>query len=201
MPATEEKPFRDRVEVLATDADGRVFGATYPDGGGFGGYGGGVEDGETPTQAAEREFLEETGRTISNVRLLPLPPVEIEWGDGDTAGGEKKKRREKYRGSRTVYATADLGAPVAGVKRERDRHGRKKGTLFSVADAIASLSDEGEFAATNVARKRALRYIAKAAPPVALAKAAAAVYPTVFAVPAFFKRATPTGHTKKTLTH
>jgi 8-oxo-dGTP pyrophosphatase MutT (NUDIX family) len=176
------KPYRRRVEVFALDADGKVFGSAYPDGG-FGGYGGGIDAGETVAAAAAREFLEETGRTIEGVRRLAVPSVRIDWGPDDAGGSaEKKRRREEYRGSETVYVTAELGPPDPDADKERDPHNRPAGKTVSLAAALATLTpgDEGDgIEAANAGRRAAVELLKteRQAPPLAVLKMAAAFRP------------------------
>lgn len=107
----DEKALRRRVEVIATNKDGtRLFGGTYPDGT-FGVFGGGIENGETIEEAAAREFLEETGRRIRNLRRLDVSPVENPWPKGEppySSDEDKAKDRARYRGDKTYYVVGEV---------------------------------------------------------------------------------------------
>lgn len=172
------KPYRRRVEVLALDDEGRVFGAYYPDGGGFGGYGGGVDPGETDEAAAVREFLEETGRDVSDVRRLAVPVVRVDWAAGETGlTAEQAERRKRFRGSETVFVTGTLGPRDPAVRKEKDRQGRAAGKPVPLTDAIASLGGgDAGLRKTNAGRRAALELLKTEteAPPLAVLKLAAA---------------------------
>ncbi len=109
-------PYRDRVELYAIDPKkGKVFGGRYPDKS-FGVFGGGVDPGEDMAEAARREFEEETGRTVTNVRMLPFDPVKVEWQKNPDAvvAPSKRERLKKYRGSQTHFFAGDLGPKFEG---------------------------------------------------------------------------------------
>lgn len=109
---THDKPYRDRVEVYALK-DGKVWGGLH-DNGTFGTYGGGIDEGESLLEAAAREFSEESGYTVTNLRTLGLKPFLLDWKP-PYPNKKMRERARHYRGSRTYYLVGDLG----------DKHGRK----------------------------------------------------------------------------
>ena len=106
----KQKALRRRVEVIAKSKDGRIFGGTYPDKT-FGVFGGGIESGETIEEAARREFLEETGRRIHDVKRLKIDPVENPWPKSESpyaSDEDKAKDNARYRGDKTYYVEATV---------------------------------------------------------------------------------------------
>ncbi len=150
-------PYRDRVEILPT-RNGMVFGGKFKDTGSFGGFGGGIEDGETPEEAAAREFHEEAGHRVSGVRLLGIKPVTVDWNPPYSSAAQEARARQ-YRGSRTFYATGTLG--------ERDPKAKLDSSPFvepgeySVEQALNLTNNghSGEYAKINEYRRKALEEI------------------------------------------
>jgi 8-oxo-dGTP pyrophosphatase MutT (NUDIX family) len=106
------KPYRERAELFAVDPKGRVLGGFY-NSKGFGTFGGGVEKGEDPAEAAAREFKEESGYRVTNVRPAGVAPHVQEWremlGNPDYANNAKAQERlKKFRGSKTHYFIGDI---------------------------------------------------------------------------------------------
>jgi 8-oxo-dGTP pyrophosphatase MutT (NUDIX family) len=111
-----ELPYRDRSELIARLKD-KVLAMEYAHGG-IGFYGGGIDPGENPTDAAAREFFEESGRKAKNVRPAGVPPVTLEWTPEMIEENPKLKARAgQFRGSRTHYFVGD----VAGRKRHHEK--------------------------------------------------------------------------------
>lgn len=123
-------PYRDRAEMYALK-DGKLFGSRYPHGG-FGVYGGGIDPGEDPAQAAAREFQEESGWAVSNPRLLPVDPHVYDWKP-PYASPKQAERAKQFKGSRTYYVVGDLGDPVPGAKV--DELGRTNAGLYDFDEA------------------------------------------------------------------
>lgn len=151
MPA---KPLRERAELYGLSADGRLLGSRYKDTGAFGVFGGGIDPGETPEQAAIREFNEESGWTASNPRRLPVRPLDIIWGEPTTA--KQRARSKDYSGSRTYYVLADItggrpGAPIPDPSSDRDPP-----SLFDLQQALA-LSSPADTKDKNLQRANARR--------------------------------------------
>ncbi len=75
------KPWRKRVGVFLVNRGKLVCGKVETDG--WSGYvipGGGVEEGESNVQAAERECVEEIGLTVKNMMQLSESIIRIEYG-------------------------------------------------------------------------------------------------------------------------
>ena len=117
---SENKPYRKRVEIYCVD-NNMILGGNYSDGS-FGVYGGGL-DNDNIIEAAKREFEEESGYTLLNVKKLPFPSYKIEWNDTHPLLQDKSKnfgkdkeladqieeRRKKYRGSEVIFVSGSLG--------------------------------------------------------------------------------------------
>jgi 8-oxo-dGTP pyrophosphatase MutT (NUDIX family) len=106
------KPYRERAELFAQNPQGRIYGGFYP-GQGFGTFGGGVDPGEDPQEAAAREFQEESGYPVSNVRPAPVDPYVEDWKafskKPEYANDPKfQERFKKFKGSRTHYFLGDI---------------------------------------------------------------------------------------------
>lgn len=109
-----KKPYRNRVEVFATK-NGKVYGGFYKDGS-FGVFGGGT-DGEDLETAATREFEEESGYKVKNLKKLDIEPVEIKW-EGEPKSEKQKERSKKFGGTRTWYYTGELDDSMEKDKAE-----------------------------------------------------------------------------------
>jgi len=106
-------PMRQRVEVFATDPQGRVPGGLYPDRS-FGTYGGGIDPGEAPEQAAAREFEEEAGQKVTGLRPAQAEPFASPWSeapaDNPVARAKWERRAKEFPGGhRTQYYLGQLG--------------------------------------------------------------------------------------------
>jgi len=102
------RPYRDRAEVYGLQG-GKVVSGFYPDGS-IGTFGGGIDPGETAAQAARREFKEEAGIKLKNVRPVKgAQPFVQEWPAGGVGMPAKHRERAKhYRGSRTFFFVGDV---------------------------------------------------------------------------------------------
>lgn len=139
-------PYRKRVEVYAMK-DGKVYGGVYKDGG-FGVFGGGFDDDDVVT-AASREFAEETGLTVTNIRLVPVEPVKIDWNP-PYKSEKQAERAKQFRGAQTFFVVADLDDSTQTAKAEGDdgKSLLRWPRLYTVAEAIgfcdkAEAGDEG----------------------------------------------------------
>ncbi len=110
-----ELPYRERVEAYGLDSLGRVLSGIYENDRNIGVFGGGIDPGETPEQAAVREFLEESGYRLHNPQLLDVPPVAHDW-----KGKKKDDRHKQYRGSKTYFVSGDVGDFVPDEERGSD---------------------------------------------------------------------------------
>lgn len=133
IKAGADKPYRDRAEMYALK-DGKLFGSLYPNDT-FGVYGGGIDPGEDQAEAAAREFTEESGWSVTNPRLLPIPSHTVEWKE-PYASEKQRERAKEFRGSRTFYVVGDLGEKIPGAKK--DEKGRKDARLYDLDEAAES---------------------------------------------------------------
>lgn len=180
VKAAAARPYRARAEMFAV-RDGQVYGGLYENGT-FGVFGGGIDDGEDPLQAAVREFGEEAGYAVTNPRLIVPDPYDFDWKP-PYRSAKQARRAEKYRGSRTYYVAGDLGDQVAPTPPDAAK--RRDVRLYPIADAtrlarLPGVADDGDVAAH---RQRVLRLLAQsltpgsARPAGPVDKAAAAGYP------------------------
>jgi 8-oxo-dGTP pyrophosphatase MutT (NUDIX family) len=150
----DNRSYRERAELFAFGPENRIYGGFYP-GQGFGTFGGGVDPGEDPQEAAAREFIEESGYPVSNVRQAPVGPYVEDWKPlskkPEYANDPKfQERFKKFKGSRTHYFVGDIegqrgprGAEEASFPFESVRFrkiptviSRHKKDLRSLADPI-----------------------------------------------------------------
>lgn len=151
-----DKPYRDRAELYAMK-DGMVYGSKFPHGG-FGVYGGGIDPGEEPSEAAAREFAEEAGWNVKNVKELPFEPHTLDW---KPPFSEKTLERAKeFRGSRTRYFVGDLADKIPNAKL--DELGRKDARLYHLDEALGlaepNLTD-ADLVAANKKRAAVLAHL------------------------------------------
>lgn len=151
-------PYRNRVEVFAVK-DGKVYGGFYPDGT-FGVFGGGT-DGEALEDAAEREFKEETGYSLIGIKKLDIPALEVAW-KSKPANEKQEERQKKYKGTRTWYYYAELGAKGKKATGEDGESPLNDIGLVDIDKAIKALEKEGgdeSIKSQMNARKKALKLI------------------------------------------
>lgn len=155
-----EKPFRNRVEVYAIK-DGKLYCGEYKDGS-LGVFGGGT-DGEALEEAAAREFEEETGYKVKNLKKVPVGPVEVLWKDAKS--DKQKSRMEQYKGTRTWYFYGEFDDSDKQDKAtgEDGQHGLKNVGLKELNDKLVKLAksnteDEG-IVKQQKAREEVLNYI------------------------------------------
>ena len=112
--AAKKKPYRNRVDVIALDKKDRVYSGLYPDGS-IGLFGGGLDRGETAVAAGIREFREESGREVENVKRLAISNFEESRlaRKGWQAAG-KHDRVKRYGGTRSFTVVGDV---VPGKKK------------------------------------------------------------------------------------
>jgi len=130
----EDKPYRNRVDVFAVKDD-KVYGGFFNDGA-FGVFGGGT-DGEKLEDAASREFEEETGYKINNLRKLDIQPVTAEW-EKPYKSEKQKERAKHYRGTRTWFYVGELDDSEKEEKAKGDdgKHPLSDIGLVSIDQAI-----------------------------------------------------------------
>jgi 8-oxo-dGTP pyrophosphatase MutT (NUDIX family) len=106
LKTADEKPYRDRAEMYAMSG-GKVYGGIYDKDRTHGVFGGGIDPGEDPAAAGAREFFEESGRTVADPVLLPVPPVLHEWKPPYRTP-QQAERSKTYRGTRTFFTAGRL---------------------------------------------------------------------------------------------
>jgi len=100
------KKYRDRVEVFGRSKDGKILGGIYSGDKTFGTFGGGI-DNDTILQAGKREYKEESGWTLKNVKKIPGKPSITPWyREPGAKGGEYEKKYPD--GNRTFFLVGDL---------------------------------------------------------------------------------------------
>ena len=138
----DNKPLRNRVEVFAVK-DEKVYGGIYDDGS-FGVFGGGI-DGESLEDAASREFEEESGHKIDNIKRLDVEPVIAKWDEDNPKSEKQKERMKKYSGTKTWYYYGQLND--SGNKDKADGDDGKSGLrdigLKDIDFAISKLDIDG----------------------------------------------------------
>lgn len=133
--------FRERVEVYGFHGD-KLLAGRLPDES-IGVYGGGIDMGETPEQAGAREFLEESGYNLKNLKPVEVPPFESLWVERPAVGTASPEAINKWEerakaypeGHRTTYLT---GVTSGRVKPPSEKAGLLKDVRpIDLATAIA----------------------------------------------------------------
>ena len=75
---------RERVEVLLRNKLGKILMGRKPTSGGWIFPGGGIDEGETPVEAARREVQEETGKNVRNLKQISNKPFVYTASNGYT---------------------------------------------------------------------------------------------------------------------
>jgi 8-oxo-dGTP pyrophosphatase MutT (NUDIX family) len=155
-----EKPFRNRVEVYAVK-DNKLYCGKYKDGS-LGVFGGGT-DGEALEEAAAREFEEETGYKVKNLKKVPVDPIEVIWKDAKSE--KQKKRMEDYKGTRTWFYYGEFDDSDKKDKASGDdgKHnltdvGLKELNDELIKSTISDTEDDG-IAKQQQTREKVLKYI------------------------------------------
>ena len=146
----EAEKYRDRTEVFALNPEGRIYGGIWNGDSSFAVPGGGVDSGETPLQAAIREFKEETGLAATNPRYADVKPVISPWSERHRATLPEHKRM--FSGARTHFVVADLPS-MQRDNTQLDAWEAKNKRLYTLAQAIAAMRDK-QFMAPSVAKQR-----------------------------------------------
>jgi 8-oxo-dGTP pyrophosphatase MutT (NUDIX family) len=141
--------YRDRAEVFAVDPLGRLFGGVWKEDQSFAVPGGGVDLGESPLQAAIREYAEETGYRIANPRLSGVEPVVNQWSEAHRA--KLPADRRHFLGSRTHFVLADLLDRQKS--EELDHWSADQQRLYNIAEALELMRDK-KFMAPQIADAR-----------------------------------------------
>jgi len=147
------KKYRDRVEVFGRSEDGKILGGIYSGDRSFGTYGGGV-DNDTILQAGKREYKEESGWTLKNVKKLPGKPLVLPWDFKDVMlEGNQIRRLKKYPdGNRTFYLVGDLHRKGKQASGEDGESGLLKQRLYSKKEIEKLLAPKSRY--SEVQQKR-----------------------------------------------
>lgn len=137
MPET--KKYRERVELWAV-RNGKVLSGVYPDGS-LGTYGGGIDPGEHPHEAGAREYHEEGGRHVKDVRTVDIPRLTQAWPVLKNLTPEHRKRldariAEWPGGSRTTQLVGTLHGKPTRPTDESHQNRLKDVRLRSFAEAV-----------------------------------------------------------------
>lgn len=156
----DSKPFRNRVEIFAVQ-DGKLYCGEYKDGS-LGIFGGGT-DGESLEDTVEREFTEETGYKIKNIKKIPVDPIEVVWGEPKS--DKQKERAEKYKGTKTWYfwGEFDNSGEKDKAKGEDGEHGLTSVSLKKIDDELidkfSSKTDDEGIKKQQKARTAAIKHV------------------------------------------
>lgn len=112
--SADRRPYRAKTNVIVVSR-GMVYGGTFTDDGTFGLFGGGIEEGEDALEAASREFTEETGLAATDLVMLPVKSVKIEWRPPYLTP-KLAERAKHFRGSEVFFVGGRL---VEGFKQKR----------------------------------------------------------------------------------
>ena len=122
----------------------------------FGTFGGGIDEGETPAQAAAREFTEESGWSVKNVRPLTAETFDMDWHP-PYHSAKQARRAEKYRGSRTHFLYGDLGERLTTTPK--DKANRRDVRLYELEEAIRLAGAASKPTAQHKHRQTILRQL------------------------------------------
>jgi len=160
----DTRPYRNRVEVFGVDStEGfpKVYGGRFKTGG-FGVFGGGT-DGDDLVAAAKREYLEETGYTLTDVEKMPIDAVTVEWAP-PYKSAKQAERAKTYRGTRTWYMYGVITGPKAEKADGEDGASPLDNTGFYTCKTAlemlqGSTTENTELLPQIEARKKALLFV------------------------------------------
>jgi len=104
---------RPRAELFARK-DGKILSGLFPQQG-IGVYGGGVDPGEDPAEAARREFLEEAGYNVENVRPIDVPAFRQRWLKAHSSPKQLRRKEEFPGGTLTRAYVGDIVGDKQGL--------------------------------------------------------------------------------------
>lgn len=138
--------FRPRVEVVIMDKDGKVFTGKNPRWGHWSLPGGGIDEGESPLEAAKREAAEESGLNIRPIRVLNKKPSIFLWA----------QPKNGYIGSATTFV---LAKPIGGKTPKAlgaDNDVMLETAFRDKSEAEKMFIPEGAYLDLNTARLKAI---------------------------------------------
>lgn len=170
MPSAKtELPWRNRVEVFATDPSNRIFGGVWDNDKSFAVPGGGIDADESPLAAAMREYMEETGMSIADPELVPIGPIDHPWSP-------ELQRKKNFAGSRTHFVRAKID-PTQTPAESLDYWGANQRGWYDPSKAIELMQNKQYqapvVAAARLAVLQQLLAMAKSQPLVNLGQQAA----------------------------
>jgi hypothetical protein len=146
-----KQKYRDRVEVFGKK-DGKIFGGIYTGDGTFGTFGGGL-DGDSIVGAAKKEYKEESGYSIKNVKQVSQKPLKLPWVKRDGMNAKQIRRIKEYpAGTRTFYAVGDLQRKGKKASGEDGQSGLKNKRLYSMEEIKKLLKPKSNFNQAQRAR-------------------------------------------------
>jgi len=144
---------RPRVELFARK-DGKILSGLFPQQG-VGVYGGGVDPGEDPLGAAQREFLEEAGYNVKNVAPIDVAPFRQRWLKAHNSPKQLARKKEFPGGTLTHAFVGDIVGNKQGLGE--DHSSWLKDVGFRSVDELLEIQ-RGVLGSGTPAEKRLRNY-------------------------------------------